>query len=64
MGLEQYKGDMEMCCRCSACKFIPMQRVKRTSVFERVPQHLEIQFPRLLRRRQTEHRRGDVEERV
>jgi Fe-S oxidoreductase len=28
MGLEQYKGDMEMCCRCSACKFIPMQRVK------------------------------------
>jgi Fe-S oxidoreductase len=28
MGLEQYKGDMEMCCRCSACKFIPMQKVK------------------------------------
>ena len=28
MGLEQYKGDMDMCCRCSACKFIPMQRVK------------------------------------
>ncbi len=27
MGLEQYKGDMEMCCRCSTCKFIPMQRV-------------------------------------
>jgi Fe-S oxidoreductase len=27
MGLEQYKSDMEMCCRCSACKFIPMQRV-------------------------------------
>ena len=28
MGLEQYQGDMEMCCRCSACKFIPMQKVK------------------------------------
>ena len=28
MGLEQYQGDMAMCCRCSACKFIPMQRVK------------------------------------
>jgi Fe-S oxidoreductase len=28
MGLEQYKGDMEMCCRCSACKFIPMQKVQ------------------------------------
>ena len=28
MGLEQYKGDMDMCCRCSACKFVPMQMVK------------------------------------
>jgi len=28
MSLEQYKGDMEMCCRCSACKFIPLQKVK------------------------------------
>lgn len=27
MGLEQYKGDMGMCCRCSCCKFIPMQQV-------------------------------------
>ncbi len=27
MGLEQYQGDMEMCCRCSACKFVPMQKV-------------------------------------
>ncbi len=28
MGLEEYRGDMDMCCRCSACKFIPMQRIK------------------------------------
>jgi len=28
MALEDYQGDMEMCCRCSACKFIPMQKVK------------------------------------
>jgi len=28
MGLEQYQGDMDMCCRCSTCKFIPMQRVQ------------------------------------
>jgi Fe-S oxidoreductase len=28
MGLEQYQGDMGMCCRCSACKFIPMQKVE------------------------------------
>ncbi len=28
MGLEDYRGDMEMCCRCSACKFIPMQKIE------------------------------------
>lgn len=28
MALEDYRGDMEMCCRCSLCKFVPMQRVK------------------------------------
>ncbi len=27
MSLEQYKEDMGMCCRCSACKFIPMQKI-------------------------------------
>ncbi len=27
MGLEQFKGHMEMCCRCSCCKFVPMQKV-------------------------------------
>jgi Fe-S oxidoreductase len=27
MSLEQYQGDVNMCCRCSACKFIPLQRV-------------------------------------
>ena len=27
MGLEQYQFDIAMCCRCSACKFIPMQKV-------------------------------------
>ncbi len=28
MGLEQYQGDVVRCCRCSACKFIPMQKIK------------------------------------
>lgn len=28
MGLEQYQGDMNMCCRCSACKWVPMQQVQ------------------------------------
>jgi len=28
MGLEEYLSHMEMCCRCSACKFIPLQMVK------------------------------------
>ncbi len=27
MALEDYRGDMEMCCRCSTCKFIPMQQI-------------------------------------
>ncbi len=27
MGLEDYRRDMEMCSRCSLCKFIPMERV-------------------------------------
>ncbi len=27
MGLEQYRGHMEMCCRCSCCKFVPLQKV-------------------------------------
>jgi Fe-S oxidoreductase len=27
MGLEQYEGDMNMCCRCSCCKFIPLQQI-------------------------------------
>jgi Fe-S oxidoreductase len=28
MGLEQYQGDLNMCCRCSACKFIPLQKIQ------------------------------------
>ncbi len=28
MALEQYRSDMETCCRCSACKFIPLEKVK------------------------------------
>ncbi len=28
MALEEYAGDMDMCCRCNACKFVPMQQVK------------------------------------
>jgi Fe-S oxidoreductase len=28
MTLEQYKEDMGMCCRCSTCKFIPLQKIK------------------------------------
>jgi len=27
MGLEDYRADMEMCCRCSICKFVPMERI-------------------------------------
>ena len=31
MSVEQYRGDMEMCCRCSACKHIPLQMVKNAA---------------------------------
>jgi len=27
MALEDYQSDMESCCRCSACKFIPLEKV-------------------------------------
>jgi Fe-S oxidoreductase len=28
MALEEYKRDMELCMRCSACKFIPLEMIK------------------------------------
>ena len=28
MAIEDYRGDAEMCCRCGACKHIPLQKVK------------------------------------
>ena len=28
MALEDYRVDMEMCCRCSICKFIPLEKLK------------------------------------
>ena len=27
MALEDYRSDMEMCCRCSICKFIPLEKL-------------------------------------
>jgi Fe-S oxidoreductase len=27
MAIEDYRGDVEMCCRCSCCKFVPFQMV-------------------------------------
>jgi Fe-S oxidoreductase len=27
MALEEYRSEMETCCRCSACKFIPLEKV-------------------------------------
>ena len=28
MTLEDYRNDMQTCCRCSICKFIPLERVE------------------------------------
>jgi Fe-S oxidoreductase len=27
MGLDDHRADMEMCCRCSICKFVPMEKI-------------------------------------
>jgi len=27
MRLEEYRGEMETCCKCSACKFIPIEKI-------------------------------------
>ena len=27
MALEDYRSDMEMCCRCSLCKFVPLEKL-------------------------------------
>ena len=49
MALEEYAGDMNMCCRCSTCKFIPLQMDKGLQVRERLSEHLPVQLPFLLR---------------
>ncbi len=28
MALDDYRNDMEMCCRCSICKFVPLEKLK------------------------------------
>jgi Fe-S oxidoreductase len=28
MAIEDYRGDVNMCCRCSACRYIPLQKIK------------------------------------
>jgi Fe-S oxidoreductase len=28
MALENYRSDMEMCCRCTICKFVPLEKLK------------------------------------
>ena len=37
MALADYQGDMETCCRCSTCKFVPMQKVKGLKYSEVCP---------------------------
>jgi len=31
MALEDYRSDMEMCCRCSICKFVPLEKLTEAS---------------------------------
>ena len=44
MTLEQYQGDVNMCCRCSACKFIPLQQVKSYNFSYVCPSIAKYQF--------------------
>ena len=41
MGLEQYKGDMEMCCRCSAASGYPCNKWQDISM-RMCAQHIEV----------------------
>jgi len=37
MALEDYRDDFEMCCRCSACKFIPFEKVTEANYINVCP---------------------------
>jgi len=44
MGLEQYQGDMDMCCRCSCCKWIPLQQVNGYQYAKQCPSISRYEF--------------------
>ncbi len=44
MSLADYKGDMEMCSRCSACKFIPLELVRGSQLIDVCPSIAKYQF--------------------
>uniref|UniRef100_A0A7C2K0Z5 (Fe-S)-binding protein n=1 Tax=candidate division WOR-3 bacterium TaxID=2052148 RepID=A0A7C2K0Z5_UNCW3 len=37
MAIEDYEGDMKMCCRCSACKYIPLQMIRHSKFSDVCP---------------------------
>ena len=57
MALEEYAGDMNMCCRCNACKFVPLQQVKGFKHANVCPSISQVQLPLLRGRRPAEHGR-------
>jgi len=44
MAIEDYRGDVEMCCRCSACKHIPLQKIKGVEHSEACPSIAKYNF--------------------
>ena len=44
MGLEKYKGDIQMCCRCSCCKWIPMQMIDGYDYAKQCPSISKYEF--------------------
>jgi Fe-S oxidoreductase len=44
MAIEEYRGDMEMCCRCSACKYIPLQMIRDAKYSDACPSIARFNF--------------------
>ena len=42
MALEDYRVDMEGCCKCSLCRFVPMEKIRRQSAFLCLPERVQV----------------------
>ena len=42
MALEDVRAEMEMCGKCSICKFIPLEKIKGAQPCLYLPQYLQV----------------------